>query len=273
MNQLTHAVAFIYILSAIGYVLYLIRQDAFWNQAGYYLLIAGCVLHTTVIGYGTFLAGHLPVHNLRETLSMVAWAMAALFILFQFRYHLKILGVFASPLSAVVMITSTQLSAEVLQIPDSFSSIWLYFHIVTVFLGDAAFALAFGVGIFYLVQEQAIKTKTHGFFYRRLPSLEFIDTTGYACIVVGFSLLTIGLITGFAYAKTVWGHFWSGDPKEIWSGIAWLLYAALLHGRISLGWRGRKAAIMAIIGFAVLMFTFFGVNFFLKGHHGEFTRW
>jgi cytochrome c-type biogenesis protein CcsB len=273
MNQLTHAVAFLYILSGIGYIVYLVRQDAVWNQAGYYLLIAGCLLHTTVIGYGTILAGYLPVRNLRETLSMVAWAMAVLFILFQFRYHLKILGVFASPLSAVVMIISTQLPAEVLQAPASFNSIWLYFHIVTVFLGDAAFALAFGAGIFYLVQEQAIKTKTHGFFYRRLPSLEFIDTTGYACIVVGFSLLTIGLITGFAYAKTVWGHFWSGDPKEIWSGIAWLLYAALLHGRISLGWRGRKAAIMAIIGFAVLMFTFFGVNFFLKGHHGEFTRW
>jgi cytochrome c-type biogenesis protein CcsB len=273
MNQLTHVVAFLYILSAIGYVAYLVRQDAFWNQTGYYLLIAGCLLHTTVIGYGTLLAGHLPVRNLRETLSMVAWAMAVLFILFQTRYHLKILGVFASPLSAVVMIISTQLPAEVLQAPAAFNSIWLYFHIVTVFLGDAAFALAFGVGIFYLVQEQAIKTKTHGFFYRRLPSLEFIDTTGYACIVVGFSLLTIGLITGFAYAKTVWGHFWSGDPKEIWSGIAWLIFAALLHGGISLGWGGRIAAIMAIIGFAVLMFTFFGVNFFLKGHHGEFTRW
>jgi len=273
MNQLTHAVAFIYILSAIGYVAYLVRQDAFWNQTGFYLLSAGCLIHTAVIGYGTILAGHLPVHNLRETLSMVAWAVAALFILFQIRYHLKILGVFASPLSAMVMILSVQLPAHVAETPAAFNSLWLYFHIVTVFLGDAAFALAFGVGIFYLVQEQAIKTKTHGFFYRRLPSLEFIDSTGYACIVVGFTLLTIGLITGFAYAKTVWGRFWSGDPKEIWSGIAWLLYAALLHGRISLGWRGRKAAIMAIIGFAVLMFTFFGVNFFLKGHHADFTRW
>jgi len=171
MNQLTHAVTIIYILSAIGYVAYLVRQDAFWNQAGYYLLIAGCLLHTMVIAYGTILAGHLPVRNLRETLSMVAWAMAALFILFQFRYHLKILGVFASPLSAVIMIISTQLTEEVLQTPASFNSIWLYFHIVTVFLGDAAFALAFGAGIFYLVQEQAIKTKTHGFFYRRLGTL------------------------------------------------------------------------------------------------------
>jgi ABC-type transport system involved in cytochrome c biogenesis permease subunit len=85
-------------------------------------------------------------------------------------------------------------------------------------------------------------------------------------------MLTIGLITGLVYAKSVWGRFWSWDPKEIWSGITWLIYAALLHERLAVGWRGRKAAIMAIIGFAVLLFTFFGVNFLLKGHHGVFTK-
>ncbi|MCG2830968.1 MAG: cytochrome c biogenesis protein CcsA [Desulfobacteraceae bacterium] len=110
------------------------------------------------------------------------------------------------------------------------------------------------------------------FFFRRLPSLELLDTAGYTCIVVGFTMLTIGLATGLVYAKMVWGKFWSWDPKEVWSGITWLLYAALLHERLTVGWRGRKAAIMAIVGLAVLLFTFFGVNFLLKGHHGEFTR-
>ena len=85
-------------------------------------------------------------------------------------------------------------------------------------------------------------------------------------------MLTMGLVTGIVYAKSVWGHFWSWDPKEVWSGVTWLIYAALLHGRISVGWRGQKAAIMSIIGFAALVFTFLGVNFLLTGHHGEFTR-
>jgi len=273
MNAINIAVTLCYVLSAIGYLAYLIRQETNWYRAGFYILILGVVMHTFWIGYGTMMAGHLPIRNLRETLSMTAWAITCLFVLFQTRYQLKILGAFAAPLAAAIMIVGLQLSSQTIHSSPAFNSLWLYFHIVTVFLGDAAFVLAFGVGIFYLVQEQAIKSKTHGFFYRRLPSLEFIDATGYACIVIGFALLTIGLITGFAYAKTVWGRFWSWDPKEIWSGIAWLLYAALLHARISLGWRGRKAAIMAIIGFGVLMFTFFGVNFLLKGHHGEFTRW
>jgi cytochrome c-type biogenesis protein CcsB len=122
------------------------------------------------------------------------------------------------------------------------------------------------------MQERAIKTKRHGFFFKRLPSLEMLDYTGYACIVVGFTFLSIGLAAGFVYAKSVWGKLWSWDPKEIWSVITWILYAALLHERLAVGWRGRRSAIMAIIGFAVLLFTFLGVNFFLKGHHEVFTR-
>ena len=141
-----------------------------------------------------------------------------------------------------------------------------------IFLGEAAFALACGLGVLYLFQEHAIKTKNHGFIFKRLPSLELLDTAGYACIVTGFTLVTVGLITGFVYAKALWGRFWSWDPKEVWSGVTWLFYAALLHQRLTVGWRGRRAAIWAIVGFAVLLFTFLGVNFFLKGHHGEFTR-
>ena len=146
-------------------------------------------------------------------------------------------------------------------------------HIITIFIGEAALAMAGGAGVLYLAQEHAIKNKIRGFFFKRLPSLERIDNTGYACIIVGFSLLTLGLITGMVYAKSVWGSFWSWDPKEIWSGVSWLVYAALLHGRISVGWRGRKAALMSIVGLAILMFTFLGVNFLLTGHHGQFTTY
>ena len=99
-----------------------------------------------------------------------------------------------------------------------------------------------------------------------------LDNIGYVCIVVGFSMLTLGLITGFVYAKAVWGRFWSWDPKEVWAGITWLFYAVLLHERLTVGWRGRRSAIMAIIGFGVLIFTFLGVNLFMEGHHEVFTK-
>lgn len=261
-----------YIVSTAGYFAYLFIQKNYLQKAGYFLLLIGFLFHSVSILYGYIKLGYMPVSNLNETLSMAGWAIAGVFLIFQFKFNLKILGIYAAPLAAFVMIVSSQLPTEPAQVKNIFNSFWFIIHILTIFIGEASLAMACGVGILYLVQEHAIKTKNHGFFFRRLPSLELIDITGYACIIVGFTMLTIGLASGFVYAKSVWGRFWSWDPKEVWSGITWLLYAVLLHGRLVAGWRGRRTAIMAIVGFAVLLFTFFGVNFFLKGHHGEFTR-
>ena len=261
-----------YMLSTAGYFAYLFLQKNFLHLVAFYLLMAGFLCHSAVIGYGFVRSGHIPVHNLYETLSMAGWAIAGVFLIFQYKFKLKILGIYAAPLATLVMIIASQLPREPVQVKNIFKSFWLIVHIITIFIGEASFALACGVGLLYLIQEHAIKSKHHGFFFRRLPSLELLDTTGYACIIAGFTMLTLGLISGFVYAKLVWGKFWSWDPKEVWSGITWLLYAALLHQRLALGWRGRRAAIMAIIGFAVILFTFLGVNFLLHGHHGEFTK-
>ena len=170
------------------------------------------------------------------------------------------------------MFVVSLLPNEPAQATGIFKNFWLVSHVIAVFIGEAAFALAGGLGVLYLIQESAIKTKKHRFFFKRLPSLDLLDATGYTCIVVGFTLLTLGLITGFVYAKLVWGRFWSWDPKEVWSAVTWLFYAILLHERLTVGWRGRRSAMMAIIGFGVLVFTFLGVNLLLEGHHGEFTK-
>ncbi|MDL1964355.1 MAG: c-type cytochrome biogenesis protein CcsB [Deltaproteobacteria bacterium] len=263
---------FFYLMSTAGYFAYLFLQKNYLNRVGYFLLIAGFLCNSAAIFYGFLKSGHIPVHNLHETLVIVGWSIAGVFIIFQYKFNLRILGIYAAPLATIVMVFASQVSSEPAQIKNIVNNCWLIFHIISIFIGEAFFILAGGLGFMYLAQEHAIKAKKHGFFFRRLPSLELLDTAGYTCIVVGFTMLTIGLATGLVYAKMVWGKFWGWDPKEVWSCITWLLYAALLHERLTAGWRGRKAAIMAIIGLAVLLFTFFGVNFFLKGHHGEFTR-
>ena len=264
---------FLYLLSTAGYFAYLFFQKNYLHKIGYCLLIAGFFCHCLFIASGLVKSGHITVHNLHETLSIAGWAIVGVFLLFQYKFNLKILGIYAAPLAALIMIIAFRLPRAPVEVKTAFNSFWLIMHIVTIFIGEASLALACGIGILYLVQEHAIKTKKHGFFFRRLPSLEMLDNTGYNCIIAGFAMLTLGLITGFVYAKSVWGIFWSWDPKEVWSGITWLLYAALLHERLVVGWRGRRAAIMAIIGFAVIVFTFIGVNFFLQGHHGQFTKW
>jgi len=261
----------LYMTSCAGYLSYLFFQREPLQRAAIGLMLAGFLLHTITLVACGIRTGNFPVNNLHDTLSVTAWTIAAVFLGISFRYRLKILGIYAVPLITLTMIAAYHMPESEAHQPHLFKSWWLVAHIVTTFIGNAGFTLACGLGILYLIQERAIKRKTRGFFFSRLPSLELLDATGYACIVLGFSMITIGLVTGVVYAKDVWGRFWSWDPKEVWAVITWLFYAALLHERLTVGWRGRRAALMAIIGFAVMLFTFFGVNFLLQGHHGTFT--
>jgi len=261
----------LYSLSTVAYVGFLFMQKKDMHRYGMWLLLAGFGVHSLSIGYWTFISGHIPVNTLRDTLSFAAWAVAGVFLLFHHRYRLKIMGIFAAPLATAVMVVVATMPATTMAAKPMLKSIWLVAHVTFIFVGEAGLALACGLGVLYLTQEKAIKSKKPGFFFRRLPSLDQLDTAGYGCILGGFLMMTLGLIMGVVYAKAIWGRFWSWDPKEVWSGISWLFYAALLHERLSVGWRGRRAAIMAIIGFAILLFTFLGVNFLLTGHHKPFT--
>jgi len=119
----------------------------------------------------------------------------------------------------------------------------------------------------YLIQEHFLKSKQLGALYRKLPSLDTLDDINYRCLTLGFPLLTLAIISGAIWAETAWGAYWSWDPKETWSLITWFVYAALLHGRLTIGWRGRRAAIFAVAGFFILLFTFLGVNLLLPGLH------
>jgi cytochrome c-type biogenesis protein CcsB len=262
----------LYLLSAAGYLAYFFLQKKHLQKAGFIVLVGGFIFHSAALVLHYLQQGHIPVANMRETLSLAGWAIAGVFILLNYRYNLKILGVYAAPFVALIMVIVSQLPDEPAKTTQLFKSVWLVAHVTVIFVGEAAFALACGAGILYLIQENSIKTKKWRFFFKRLPSLDLLDSTGYGCIVVGFTMLTIGLITGLVYAKSVWGRFWSWDPKEVWSGLAWLFYAALLHERLAVGWRGRRSAIMAIVGFGVLVFTFLGVNLLMEGHHKEFTK-
>ena len=264
----------LYSLSTIAYIAYLFSQKNYLQNSGYGLLLAGFSCQTVLLAAAFLKTGHMPVHNLRLTLLFASWSAAAVFLFLRVaKINLKILGVYAAPLITCAFIAAINLPDIPAQTAELYKNIWLVIHVIFVFIGEASLALACGVGILYLIQENALKTKKIGFFFNRLPSLEMLDSTGYSCIMIGFSGFTIGLVAGLVYSKLVWHHFASWDPKEIWSGISWLIYAALLHERIAVGWRGRRAAIMAIIGFTALLFTFFGVNFFMDGHHGGFTKW
>jgi cytochrome c-type biogenesis protein CcsB len=256
MNVLFALTMGCYIASLLGYQGYVLFQKRPVYKVASIILWTGFLCHTVVLAMKYFEAGHIPVQNLHETLSTFGWAVVGVFLILQIKFHLMVLGALVAPLATVSVVIASILPRPPVELDPLFKGLWRTFHIGTLIVGNAAFAIAFLVGILYLVQENAIKDKKRGFFFRRLPSLKLLDSMGYSCLIAGFPMLTLGIITGVIYAQIVLGRFWSWDPKEILAGITWLVYAALLHERLAVGWQGRRAAIMTIVGFVILIFTF-----------------
>jgi cytochrome c-type biogenesis protein CcsB len=264
---LLKATAFFYFLGALFYLFFIVTQKERGARLGRMFLLVGVVLHAAGFALRYADAGYTPITNLFESLSFFALAIAATFLVVEIRYNLRILGSFVAPLAFTFSVFAAFLPGEVAGLAPALNSYWLPIHVLLLFVGDAVFAVAFGAGIMYLLQEKQVKRKKMGAIFRRLPSLDVLDDINYRCLTIGFPLLTMGIITGSIWAEYAWGSYWSWDPKETWSLITWLLYAALLHGRLTVGWRGRKAAILAIVGFGAVLFTFLGVNLLLPGLH------
>jgi cytochrome c-type biogenesis protein CcsB len=237
---------------------------------GRWILWGGFVSHCAALLFRFIEVGHTPVASLYESLSFFAWALVAAFILFDLRYRLAVLGAFVCPLAVVLMLVGSAViigGVEPQQVNPMLQSKWFPVHVTLAFLGYAVFGIAFAAGIMYLLQERMLKSKRFSTLYYKLPSLDTLDSINYKCLTFGFPLMTLGIISGAVWANSAWGGYWRWDPKETWALITWFWYAALLHGRLSIGWRGRRAAIFAIVGFVALVFSFLGVNLLLDGAH------
>ena len=235
---------------------------------GAWVMAGGLACHTLALIQRTWAYGYLPVAVFGGALLLFDWVLVAAFLLLNWRYPIKVLGALVAPLAALMIYGAIVLpQGQASAVSPLLKGFWLTAHIGLTLAGYAALTLNFLSGIFYLVQERQLKGKQFGFFYRRLPSLQQLDTLNYWCLTIGFPLLTGGIITGSLYAQHTLGHFWSWDPKEILTLLAWLIYAVLLHERLAVGWRGRRASLLAILGFLVLVVTFVGANLWMTGYH------
>ena len=228
---------------------------------------AGFLVHSISIIYRYVAAGHLPITSMHEASSFFAWCIVLLFFFLEYRYKIGIMGSFILPVVFILMLSSSVLPREIRPLSPALQSYWLGIHAFLAFLGNAAFAVAFGTGIMYLLQEHNLKSKQLSGLFQRLPSIQVLDEINYKMINLGFPLLTLAIITGALWSESAWGNYWRWDPKEVWSMITWFIYALVLHVRLTAGWRGKRAAVLSIIGFSVVLFTFFGVNLLLKSLH------
>jgi cytochrome c-type biogenesis protein CcsB len=201
-----------------------------------------------------------PLSNFYESLVFFSWCLAALTLIFLSRYAEGFLGVVGGLLASLVLAyASLGVDSSIRPLMPALKSNWLLVHVITAFLGYAAFGLAFGAAVLYLVQGS--KKKIQG------PARPLLDRLIYRATVIGFIFLTIGILTGAVWAETAWGRYWSWDPKETASLITWFIYAALLHARLVQGWQGRPIAWLAVAGFGAVLFTYLGVGFLLPGLH------
>ena len=258
---------YVYIFATIIYVVHFFKQKKNLRQLARYAVVAGVAAHLLYTVMRCVKVGHTPLTNSHEAISFFALSVAGAFLTFRWRYKVKNFGAFVMPIITILMLVASLSSQTINDLVPALQSAWLPIHASIAIMANGFLALAFCGGIMYLLQEREIKKKRFGLFYSRLPSLEALDNLNRHSLTVGFPLMTLGIITGSVWAKQAWGAYWQWDPKETWSLITWFIYAAILHLRFVAGWRRRRAAIMAIVGFAAALFTLWGVNFLLSGVH------
>ena len=162
---------------------------------------------------------------------------------------------------AVLMVDVIWLHERVAPLTEALSSYWLVIHVVSAIVATGAFTLGGMTSVLYLVKEKFGGRSTG--YVARLPETRDLDRIAYRFHAFGFPVWTFAvLITGPIWAHEAWSSYWNWDPKEVWAFITWVVYAAYLHARSTAGWKGRNAAIVALIGLATLWFNFIGINYF-----------
>jgi cytochrome c-type biogenesis protein CcsB len=256
-----------YILSAFYYFSFFFLKKENVAKTGFGIAFIGLILHTLALILRTVESGHAPFTNMYESLSFLAWSSILAYIIIEAKFKIRKAGAYLIliVIALMALASSPLMPKEAAPLVPALQSYWLWLHVSVTLLGEAFFAVAFITSIMYLVadsREKMGETKKSG-----IPS-EKLDSISYRCIAIGFPLFSLGgLVFGMIWAYYAWGRYWSWDPKEVWSLITWFVFALYLHTRIVMGWKGRRSAIVAILGFLAALFTYFGVNYLLAGLH------
>lgn len=221
------------------------------------VLGGGFVIHSAMVGLRWWRAEHVPFLSAFEFVTFFALLVVLVFLLFARSEHNRMLGVFLLPVVLALMAYAAFTSKIVEPEIPIFDSLLLQFHVLTTLAAYSAWAITFAASISFLYLESKDGANPRLF-----------DRMAYRAAFIAFCLLTLGIISGALWGDRVAGQLWFWDPKETWSFITWLVFMAYLHARYTLDWRGRRAAVMAILGFAAVIFTYVGVDFLLPQIHG-----
>ena len=288
---------FAYIAGMIGYFYYLaFRRQLAWRAASLAALLGLSAHAVSVVARGVA-AGRVPWGNMYEYSSLLALlVVAGYLVVVEGVFKVRVLGGFVLAFSVLTMAIAVMfLYVGPGPLVPALNSYWIKIHVVAAITGSSLFALGCIVTILYLAKDrrerrsaavapimggsvdlddapphfEAGADEPVGGVTRRgiLPPAAVLDRVAYRTIAFAFPIWTFAVIAGAIWAEQAWGRYWGWDPKETWSFITWVIFAGYLHARATSGWRGRRAAVIALVGFASLLVTYYAVNLWIVGLH------
>jgi len=264
----------LYALAGGAYAWHFATRHPGAGRAATTVLAAGGLVHTFAIGMQTMAAGHVPIAGTTAAVSTFVWLLALAYLYMEMTTEERALGVFIVPLLVALQIIPALNPVLERRIPV-LESPWFGIHVASLLFAYASFALACVIGITYVLLFKEIKAKTPGVFYTRLPSLDSLDAMNRRTVAVGWVFLTIGVMVGAIWAAQVRGGPVSdprlqamslADPKILGALLIWGLYTFALYAR-RLGWGGKRSAYLSAVGFALILFNFLPIGYFLTRSH------
>ncbi len=256
-----------YLVSTLTYMFSLLSRRVTPAKAATWIMTGACGLHALFLAGQWLGKGYNPFLRIHDILSFFALVMTGVYLAFQLRTKTRVLGVFVSPVVFLLMIVSSIGSDGTLTAPAVLQGWLVSLHAMLSVIGEALFAVASAAGLAYLIQDGLLKRRQASRLMKLFPSLQDLDRINHACLLWGFPLLTLGVVAGSIWARTVWGAHWQWDPKQVWTLAAWLIYAVLLHQRLAIGWKGHKTALLSVVAFVLLLAAFLVEKYFFTTIH------
>jgi len=259
----------IYLISWIGFIFYFktLKKEAL-KYAQLVLLIGFC-FHTFFWILKIYQIFTTSLLSFKHLLNFLSWELVFIYFLFTISpIKIYTTGFFLLPLVLIFFLLSFFFPQEVFSpFSPHFKSFWFPLHALTGLLSHGFLLFGVVTSLMYILQEREIKKKHLGIFFKKLPPLEYLDRVNEKCLYLGFIFLSFAMISGAIWSELAFGNYWRWSPKEVITLILWLIYAVLIHQRILIGWRGKKASYMFLLGFSIWLISFFVINLFSKGFH------
>lgn len=248
-----------------------IRADSL-GRMGVALTIIGALAHAVGVVTRGIAAHRAPWGNMYEFATSALLMIVLAYLIIAFWTKQRWLGLFVTLLLTLGQgLAVTEFYVQIAPLVPALHSVWFIIHIIMACIAGAAFNIGALASIVYLLRlrmdEKAARTGVPARGYLARLDLNKVDLLAYRMTAFAFPVWTFTIAAGAVWAEYAWGRYWGWDPKETWSLVTWVIYAAYLHARVTAGWRGRPAAILAVIGMLSFWFNFIGVNLLMKGLH------